>query len=74
MIYDDVENVMKVMYSDVAIHGAPISLNVALSFLFKRNIVVKNKPLEDVENVMKAYQQFEIYNTSIWFFILPLGK
>lgn len=70
---------VNVMYSNFALHGAPISLNIAMNALLKKiagenyKISTTNKPLEHLNQHYN--RQFSATTISIlWLFIFPLGK
>lgn len=70
---------VNVMYSNVALHGAPISLNLALNALLKAKagieygITVSNKPLQSISDQTVKQEQSEMQNIIIWIFMFPLG-
>lgn len=71
--YNKDEDTMKVLYSFYALHGAPISLNIALnSFLNGYEVSVKSKPLQNHAEVTEEISEF--YICAIWFFIFPIGE
>nr|XP_022908694.1 ATP-binding cassette sub-family A member 3-like isoform X1 [Onthophagus taurus]XP_022908696.1 ATP-binding cassette sub-family A member 3-like isoform X2 [Onthophagus taurus] len=76
---DEIKNV-KVLYSNNAHHGAPISLNLATNTILKYItgddeywISALNTPLHSAKQSYIEVQQSSSANMLLWFFLLPLG-
>lgn len=67
------------MYSNGAVHGAPISLNLLMNALLKSlkgqeySITTANAPLPSAEDNFFA-QASEWKVAILWFMLFPLGK
>lgn len=74
------EEVVNVMYSNLALHGAPISLNILMNALIKSakgeqySITTKNSPMQGFIQLSSLQTQSAVQNGIMWLFLFPLGK
>ncbi|XP_018325058.1 retinal-specific ATP-binding cassette transporter [Agrilus planipennis] len=73
------DSILNAMYSNTALHGAPISLNMLMNALLKTlkdpsySISVKNDPLPVLAATKSLNQQSSAEVAILWLFLFPLG-